>query len=328
MNWAKEAAQAIVDDDALLQEADEKRRRRNAMLTLGALAGGVGLAGLTYANRGAISDAFNKAVTPAPAPPQGIVDSITNHISPSGVLAGAGAGAVLAGSKAVANTRGIGTALNKLRSLTGAPQISGLPGALDATKNLEKPAPTLLGRNDSNASMRQYLSNAEGHPDPQKVQGVQELLTKAINNSPDSHLLNLDPARRPAGGQSTADLPAIPGAPVATSASPTSTSLWRRPFSNSQASTGRDIAARLQASDIDPVIAKQIAAVLKPGADAGTRSVAANRSIAGDLGRVLEGQNKAPASGVSLPRVLAGAATGAALPYLLNVGKGALGIKE
>ncbi len=63
MNWAKHAADAIIDDERELEETERRRRRNKLMLTLGALAGTVGLGAGLYAARKPIGDAINTTFT-------------------------------------------------------------------------------------------------------------------------------------------------------------------------------------------------------------------------------------------------------------------------
>ncbi len=63
MNWAKHAADAIIDDERELEETERRRRRNKLMLTLGALAGTAGLGYGLYAARKPIGEAINSAVS-------------------------------------------------------------------------------------------------------------------------------------------------------------------------------------------------------------------------------------------------------------------------
>lgn len=61
MNWAKHAAEAIVDDERELQATEDSRRRKKLLVTLLALSGVAGLGALAYNKREGIGDFLNKS---------------------------------------------------------------------------------------------------------------------------------------------------------------------------------------------------------------------------------------------------------------------------
>ncbi len=319
MNWAKEAAEAIIDDDAILEEADNKRRSRNAMLTIGALAGITGIGAGIYANRDKISNWYNKNIA-SPSSSGSIMPS-TLGTATTGIATARTLGA----SKTLGRTKGLGTLINKLR---GTQSEIGNQGVINELTHGEAPAKgPVWGQNDTAKPLNNFIAQGSTGQDAGVRKGIASLLHYAQPLRDAAGKLITDPTGKPTYNPESFVRRAV-------QMSPPVKQPWHQ---NAEAHSGNEVAAALQhiakATPATPgeratheQLLKDIAAKVSPAAAEGAvpHGVAQHRATVGSLGRALADYHKGPGRNATAGRAIGRMGVAAAVPWLVNLAHGAL----